>query len=85
MHAQGTGAKAEEWRKKDADVPEDLHVDIRLEHDEEVRGVVRVDLGAAVAQVLRAVRAVEPLAANVRHAAVAHRELVGEVPQVGWK
>ena len=62
--------------------PEDLHVHVRLEDDEEVRVVVRVHLGARVAQVLRAVRAVEPLSADVRHAAVAHRELMGEVPQV---
>ena len=71
------------WRRKEADVPEDLHVDVRLEQDEEVRGVVRVDFGAAVAQVLRAVRAMEPFSADVRHAAVAHCELMGEVPQVG--
>ncbi len=69
-------------RRQAGGVPENLHVHVRLECDEEVRRVVRVDLGAAVAQVLRAVCAVEPLAADVRHAAVAHRELVGEVEEV---
>ena len=73
-----------ETRARAAHVPEYLHIDIRLEHNKEVGGVVRVDLGTAVAQVLWAVRAVEPLAADVRHAPVADRELVREVVEVAW-
>ena len=70
--------------------PEDLHVHVRLEDDEEVRVVVRVHLGARVAQVLRAVRAVEPLADDVGHATIAYCGFVDNVAEVlcidgmGW-
>ena len=69
-------------REWEGDAPEDLHVDLGLEDDEEVCVVVRVNLGARVAQVFRTVRAVEPLASDVRHAPVTHRERVRERAEV---
>lgn len=63
-------------RQRHDHAPEDLHVDVRLEHDEEVGVVMGVHFGAAVAEVLRAIRAVEPLSGDMRHAPVAHGKRV---------
>ena len=62
--------------------PEDLHVNVRFEDDEEVRIIVRVVHGAAIAEVYRAIRAMEPLSVDVLHAPVAHRERVRQRAEI---
>ena len=74
--------RAPRERGKARHAPEDLHVHVRLEYNEQMRVVVRVNLGARVAQILRAVRAVEPLARDVGHAPVTNGKCVSEFLEV---
>lgn len=53
-----------------------------LEHEEEVRGIVRIDRLAVRTEVLAAIRAAKPLAVDALHAPVAERRGVAQREEV---
>ena len=60
-------------RNRCVHAPECLHIDSGLEHQENMRIIVRVDVVAGVTEVLCTIRAAEPLALDRPYAAVADR------------
>jgi hypothetical protein len=70
------------WTTARRDVLECAHVDCGLEYDEDVGIIVRVNLLVLVAQVLGAIRAPVPLAADALHAPIARDRRVQQISQV---